>query len=405
MGRRNTKKTTDEFIKDARAVHGDRYDYSKVEYNGNKVKVEIICPEHGAFFQAPAKHLSGQGCPKCSRKKAKETCLKHYGVENPRQSKVIANKIQNTVRQKYGVDYVVQSVDVRNKSKETCLEHYGVENPMQSVDVRKKAEATNLERYGVKNSMMLSSVREKAKQTMLSRYGVEHALQNDAIKAQWIETNKKLYGVENPQQSEMVKEKTRITNLQRYGSENPFGSELIMDKIHTIIVDRYGVDYPAQNKEIYQKGIETKRERGTFNSSMCEDILFKSLCDVFGENDVLTQYTSDEYPFRCDFYIKSRNMYVELNGLWTHGSHWFDKSNSNDFEILNDWMSKSENSDYYSKAVEVWSKRDVLKRQCAIDNNLNYIVFWDSTLKDADIWFSLGCPDGNDAVIEYSWLV
>ena len=58
MGRRNTKKTTDEFIKDARAVYGDRYDYSKVEYNGNKVKVEIICPEHGAFFQAPAKHLS-----------------------------------------------------------------------------------------------------------------------------------------------------------------------------------------------------------------------------------------------------------------------------------------------------------------------------------------------------------
>ena len=62
------KLTTEEFIAKAKAVHGDRYDYSKVEYVGTKSPVIIICKEHGEFQQTPQKHLAGQGCIKCHRK-------------------------------------------------------------------------------------------------------------------------------------------------------------------------------------------------------------------------------------------------------------------------------------------------------------------------------------------------
>ena len=58
--------TTEEFIEKAKKVHGDRYDYSKTEYLGSKYKVCIICPEHGEFWQLPGCHLIGQGCPKCT---------------------------------------------------------------------------------------------------------------------------------------------------------------------------------------------------------------------------------------------------------------------------------------------------------------------------------------------------
>lgn len=58
--------TKQEFIEKARAKHGCKYDYSKVEYINNHTKVCIICPEHGEFWQTPNKHLSGQGCPKCA---------------------------------------------------------------------------------------------------------------------------------------------------------------------------------------------------------------------------------------------------------------------------------------------------------------------------------------------------
>lgn len=58
---------TTEFIEKARKVHGDKYDYSKVEYVNTHTPVIIICPEHGEFAQTPLKHLSGQGCAKCSK--------------------------------------------------------------------------------------------------------------------------------------------------------------------------------------------------------------------------------------------------------------------------------------------------------------------------------------------------
>ena len=59
------KPTTDEWIDKAREIHGNKYDYSKVNYINNHTKVCIICPEHGEFWQTPSMHLKGQGCPKC----------------------------------------------------------------------------------------------------------------------------------------------------------------------------------------------------------------------------------------------------------------------------------------------------------------------------------------------------
>ena len=62
----NSNLTTEEFIKRAKEVHGDRYDYSKVEYKGTKIKVCIICPIHGEFWQLPILHLKGHGCIRCN---------------------------------------------------------------------------------------------------------------------------------------------------------------------------------------------------------------------------------------------------------------------------------------------------------------------------------------------------
>lgn len=48
-------------------MHGDRYDYSKVDYKKASEKVCIICPEHGEFWQTPNCHWLGQGCPNCNK--------------------------------------------------------------------------------------------------------------------------------------------------------------------------------------------------------------------------------------------------------------------------------------------------------------------------------------------------
>lgn len=61
------RSTKEQFIEKARTIHRDMYDYSKVNYINNKTKVEIICPEHGSFYQNPETHIRGEGhgCPKC----------------------------------------------------------------------------------------------------------------------------------------------------------------------------------------------------------------------------------------------------------------------------------------------------------------------------------------------------
>ena len=66
--------TTETFIEKAKKIHGDKYDYSNVNYINNKTKVSIICheknvlgEEHGIFHQRPNDHLSGYGCSKCGK--------------------------------------------------------------------------------------------------------------------------------------------------------------------------------------------------------------------------------------------------------------------------------------------------------------------------------------------------
>ena len=101
--------TTEEFIKKARKIHGDKYDYSKVEYLNSQTKVRIICPEHGEFLQTPANHLSGKGCPKCGGK-----------------IKFNTNEFINKAREVHGNKYdysKVKYVDNKTKVRIICPEH------------------------------------------------------------------------------------------------------------------------------------------------------------------------------------------------------------------------------------------------------------------------------------------
>lgn len=61
------KLSTKHFIDKALKIHGNKYDYSKVEYINNESKVIIKCPLHDSFLQSPHDHLSGKGCPACGR--------------------------------------------------------------------------------------------------------------------------------------------------------------------------------------------------------------------------------------------------------------------------------------------------------------------------------------------------
>lgn len=95
--------TTKEFIERAEAVHGKKYDYSKVRYYNNHTDVCIICPKHGEFMQQPQVHLKGGGCPKCAGK-------------NKTTEDFIAEAIKC-----HGKKYDYSKVEYKGSNEEVCI--------------------------------------------------------------------------------------------------------------------------------------------------------------------------------------------------------------------------------------------------------------------------------------------
>jgi very-short-patch-repair endonuclease len=80
-------RTTEQFIYEAKVIHGDKYSYSKVDYKNSSTKIIIICVSHGEFMQRPSNHLFGYGCSKCAtqikakeRAKSQENFLKEANI-------------------------------------------------------------------------------------------------------------------------------------------------------------------------------------------------------------------------------------------------------------------------------------------------------------------------------------
>lgn len=188
---------------------------------------------------------------------------------------------------------------------------------------------------------------------------------------------------------ETISEKIQQSCLQKYGVKNPMLDETIRLK-HKIKVS---------SDDVNNKRILTKRKNNSFNTSKLEQQLYVWLKCTFAESDIYTNYISEKYPFKCDFYIQSRNLYIELNAHWSHGEHWYDSER--DVLLVNKW---SNGSTFYKNSLKTYTIRDVEKRLTAKKNNLNYIVFWKNDLSDAKLWFEHGCPDGKDYNEEYSWL-
>ena len=129
-----------------------------------------------------------------------------------------------------------------------------------------------------------------------------------------------------------------------------------------------------RNPEILQKQYQTKKKNHSFKSSKIEKYVLQLLQLVFP--DVQYQYFSEEYPFACDFYIPSLDLYIEYHGSWTHGSRPFNKDDESCIEQITIWQEKANTSQFYQNAIDTWTIRDVRKRQCAIDNKLNWICFY-----------------------------
>lgn len=386
--------TADEFIQKAKAKFGDQFDYSHVEFKNRNTPVRIVCAKHGEFTRTPAEFLrSPVGCPKCGDERR----------WSPEANRKRADHMMATNMKRYGVRSTAQISEVRAKQVATLQERLGVDNPQKAASVKAKTAATNQKRYGGNAPIASEAVREKMRETCRQRFGVDNPMQNEEVRARQMAT-------------------ACATRQERYGSDWYPSSEdykrrhdEILERMQATCMERYNAPsyiqsaaYRERLDEIRVRKDATRKANGTFPSSVAEDELAEMLYAVFGKDNVGRNYVDAErYPFACDFYIKSRDLFIELNATWFHRDHWFDENDAEDCAYVDYCRQRSDDltnihSCWY-EIYQTWARRDVMKREAARKHNLKYVVFWDDELADAWKWFDLGCPDGYDWKREYSW--
>ena len=178
----------------------------------SSIFVDVICDYCGQVFpmRMYAYNNSAKSgkiaCKHCKGKKAKETNLDKYGVENVMQVDEIHDKMKSTMLLTYGVEHPSQSKDLHakamskynfsdalNKRKETCLLKYGVDNASKSQDVIDKAKNTCRKKYGGDSSQCDEQVRAKSIQSMLNGGAIQSSKAERAMTDLLID----MYGKEN----------------------------------------------------------------------------------------------------------------------------------------------------------------------------------------------------------------
>lgn len=115
----NIDNVKDLIIDRFRKVHKDLYDYSQIDYRGNKKRVNIICRLHGVFKQTPGNHILGAGCPLCYNKSRGESIINNFlkdrGIVFERQK-----KFEGCInKRKLPFDFFIPSLN-------TCIEYDGL---------------------------------------------------------------------------------------------------------------------------------------------------------------------------------------------------------------------------------------------------------------------------------------
>lgn len=164
----------------------------------------------------------------------------------------------------------------------------------------------------------------------------------------------------------------------------PWNKGIPMSEESRLHLKRQYAELPEEIKKEYEKKrIASRRRHKTFNVSNLEKTFFEQLQKHFKTDDIKRQYTDElRYPFLCDFYIVSKDLFIEINGNWTHGFMPYDPENEDCKKQLLIWEEKAKTSEYYKNAIETWTIRDVNKLRTATTNQLNYVTLY--TKQDMD---------------------
>ena len=274
------------------------------------------------------------------------------------------------------------------KEEERIKLSNSVKKYFENPDNRKKTS------IATKEAMNKEDIKEKHKQAMID--WANRVCTTESYRFNMSKVLKEVY--KNQEVRDRVSKSVRAAQTDEYrrklslslkkAYENPELREKLSIRIKEALNNpeikakhKFGVQraFSLHKDEILQKQYETKKKNHSFNSSSTEDKTFGLLKQLFNEDDIshpLKPFEDERYPYECDFYIKSLDLFIECNYHWTHGGRLFDETDEGCIEQLNNWKERAKTSKYYRNAIDTWTKRDAEKMRIAQKNNLSYLVFY-----------------------------
>lgn len=306
--------------------------------------------------------------------KRAKTNLEKYGTDN--LFKDVARMTQAR-KEKLGVEHALQRKDLLKKSQDTLEKHYGVRATFKSKEILAKKDKTNLERWGTIYPIQNKEIKNKIIKHNIEKWGYKTTALNPIVKAKQIATLKKNYNVDCPFKSEKVQRKIKDICKQKYGNEIFVSSQ----------------EFKSKNKEHMLKSYDTKKKNNSFKTSKQEELVYIGLLKKFDKEDIIRQYHSKQYPYACDFYIKSLDLYIECNFYISHYYEPFDSNNQEHLKKLEKLKKKAKEINFKGKTKEqyidiinTWTKKDVAKLRCFKEKKLSYKIFYNK--EQFDSWFA-----------------
>lgn len=392
----NTK-TTEEFIRDAKKVHGDKYDYSETVYKSSTGHLKIICPEHGLFTKTAARHLAGEGCKKC---KIIKYTTEYFLSE--------AKKVHGST---YDYSKVVCNSS-KNKVVIICPEHGDFE---QEASKHLLGQGCNLCGYaegGRKQRKALEDFIEEASTTHNGYY--------DYYKVVPFENTKSKVIIICPQHGEFKQEvSTHLSGKGCYLCGRELTSKVLSKSTEDFINDASKVHegFYSYENTVYKNAkvpvMITCPKHGLFTqvasthtsgrgcpscaciSSKPEKRIEKFLKDL--GVDVIKGYRGLIPPYEVDLYLPEYNLAIEFNGLYWHSEEkgkdrnyhkmktdmcrdkgvrlihiWEDDFNSNEkreLDFLKYQLGLVSNEKVYARKLSVQKTIDKVEVKTFLENN------------------------------------
>ena len=343
---KSTKKLTKEkFIEKAKSVHGDLYDYSKVEYINSATKVKIICNKHGEFEQRPNAHLAGSICLKCSNE------------NNGLTKKLTKEKFIEKAKSVHGDLYDYSKIEYKGSHIKICIIHPEFGEFWQMPYAHLQGQGFDPRRNEDKNSFI-----EKAKSVHGDLY--------DYSKVEY-KGSKIRVCIIHPEFGEFWQTPNAHLQGQGFNFNKKLTKEKFIEKaksVHGDLYDYSKVEYINSTTDV----CIVCNKHGEFKQT--PKLHFKSGCPIckmsHGEREIYKYLKNKNIEFNrekkfddCklkfrlpfDFYIKKYNLCIEYDGR-----HHFEEIRG-DFELI--------------------KKRDEIKNKYCLDKNIKLIriPYWEKS--------------------------